>query len=181
MQRFQRSIHMRLRSPSATQTAPSYTRKNTQYSTTILGTAPHERLRISPPFCLKGNNKSLDMTVHLWRARTSAVRPTVSRRGASLLFDRRRQIQWKRSHLSWHRRQRTETPRQAWLGGGGEFSPKKMKTPWGFFVALRASRGAYVCVACSLGELFILRVPWLWRSERRQPHSSYSDSLWHHP
>ena len=30
------------------------------------------------------------------------------------------------------------------------------------------------CVACSLRELFILRVPSLWRSERRQPHSSYS-------
>lgn len=65
MQRFQRSIHMRLRSPSATQTAPSYTRKNTRYSATILGTAPRERLALFLPSCPKGNNTSLDMTVHL--------------------------------------------------------------------------------------------------------------------
>ena len=45
-----------------------------------------------------------------------------------------------------------------------------------FFFLLRVGgkKGGSRCVACSLRELFILRVPSLWRSERRQPHSSYS-------
>lgn len=177
MQRFQRYIHMRLRSPYDTNSL-SNPRENTILSRIILDTPSRMGTRVF--FTPSGNNNSPDMTVRLsiaHRAPTCVIHPTVSRRGSSLLFDRRRQIQWKRSHLSWHFWQETETARQAVQNQN--FSPILKKNRLVFFVPPLWAEPR--CVACSLWELFILGVPSLCRSERRQPHSSSSACRWHHP
>lgn len=124
----------------------SYPRKNT-HSTVILTSTPRP---VAPPWIVSfrgGNTDRPDMTVRLSPAPTCVVRPTVSSRGASLLFDRR-QIQWKRQHLhdtvgGDHRRR------------GSLYSLKYPKNKPSYFVFSSCAATA-VNVACRLKELFIV-------------------------